>query len=108
MQKPLQLEFMEDAEDFLDNLPDKDRDKFLTYFELVESGQMGTWFKKLSGQENLWEFRVKSYRLFAFYSEQEDSLVICTHGFVKKQQRTPLKELKKAQSLKRTYHEDGS
>ena len=33
------------------------------------------------------------------------SLIICTHGFIKKDQKTPLKEIEKAESLMKLYYQ---
>ena len=63
-------------------------------------------FKKLTGTD-FWEFRTHhsgmSYRLIAFWDKKERSLVVCTHGFVKKSQRTPEKEIAKAESIRLDY-----
>lgn len=51
-------------------------------------------FSKLEGTE-IWEFRTLynkvRYRLFAFWDTQQDTLVIATHGIIKKTQKTPKK-----------------
>ena len=57
-------------------------------------------FKKLSDQ--IWEFRTKyqkkEFRLLAFWDKRDNknTLVICTHGFIKKTQKVPRKEIEKA------------
>ena len=43
------------------------------------------------------------YRLFAFWDMDKKALVICTHGIVKKQQKTPIKEIKKAEQIRKEY-----
>jgi phage-related protein len=64
-------------------------------------------FKKLSGE--IWEFRTrykgKQIRLFAFWdkSGDESALVIATHGLIKKTQKTPKKEIDKAEQLRKDY-----
>jgi phage-related protein len=45
------------------------------------------------------------YRLFAFWVKEDNVLVICTHGIVKKRQKTPIKEIEKADKLRRKYLE---
>lgn len=63
--------------------------------------------KKLN--KYIWEFRIlynnKSYRLFAFWDNRvnNNTLVIATHGIVKKTNKTPLKEIKKAEALRENY-----
>ena len=63
-------------------------------------------FKKM-GDSDIWEFRTlyggMSYRLLAFCDTDEEILVIVTNGFVKKTQKTPLKEIAKAEELRKLY-----
>lgn len=63
-------------------------------------------FKKL-GDTEIWEFRTlwqgMAYRLFAFWDNDEETLVIATHGLVKKSQKTPKSEIKKAIAKKRIF-----
>ena len=63
-------------------------------------------FKKLKGSD-IWEFRTKYngsiYRVFAFWDTEADTLVITTHGIIKKTQKTPSKEIQKAESIRREY-----
>lgn len=63
-------------------------------------------FKKL-GDTDIWEFRALyngiQYRLFAFWDTEEDTLVVATHGIVKKTQKTPTKEIAKAEAIRRNY-----
>ncbi len=64
-------------------------------------------FKKLN--ENIWEFRTKyqnkQIRLFAFWerTKNKDTLVIATHGIIKKTHKTPKKEIEKAEKLRIAY-----
>lgn len=62
-------------------------------------------FKKLT--EEIWEFRTTynkiAYRLFAFWDESENTVVVATHGILKKTAKTPKKEIDKAKSLKIEY-----
>nr|MBP6386021.1 type II toxin-antitoxin system RelE/ParE family toxin [Pseudarcicella sp.] len=59
----------------------------------------------------IWEFRTlynnKSYRLFAFWdkTEEQEVLVIATHGIIKKTQKTPVKEINKAEEIRKEYFE---
>ena len=60
-------------------------------------------FKKLSGTE-IWEFRIlykrTKYRLFAFWDNKRNSFVVCTHGIIKKTDKTPQKEIDKANNIR--------
>ncbi len=67
-------------------------------------------FKKLDDTD-IWEFRTqyngKQYRLLAFWDKIKsvDTLVIVTHGFIKKTQKTPPKEIEKANEIMKEYYE---
>ncbi|MFC5626886.1 type II toxin-antitoxin system RelE/ParE family toxin [Algoriphagus winogradskyi] len=66
-------------------------------------------FKKLKGE--IWEFRTlyqKTYfRLFAFWdkSDSQDTVVISTHGLIKKTGKIPNSEIEKAERLRINYFE---
>ena len=63
-------------------------------------------FKKLENSE-IWEFRTlynkTAYHLFAFWDKDKDTLVIATHGIIKKTQKTPSKEIAKAETIRKEY-----
>ncbi len=63
-------------------------------------------FKKLKGSD-IWEFRTKYsgsiYRIFAFWDTENDTLVVTTHGIIKKTQKTPSKEIKRAEDIRIEY-----
>ena len=44
-----------------------------------------------------------SYRLFAFWDTSSNSIVIVTHGFIKKTQKTPKKEIARAEEIRKQY-----
>jgi len=58
-------------------------------------------------EDGIYEIRIKSgsdiYRIFSFFDEGK--LVILLHGFTKKSQKLPRKEIKKAIELRRKYYE---
>jgi len=64
-------------------------------------------FKKLDGE--IWEFRSKylgnQNRLLAFWDKTDKTatLVLATHGFVKKDQKVPKKEIDKAERIRQEY-----
>ena len=64
-----------------------------------------TYFKKLEATNGIWEVRVKLgtniYRLFSFWDK--NNLVVLTHGIIKKNQKTPAKEIKQAEEYKKDY-----
>ncbi len=104
------VRFLEPAKEFLDKLDKKSREKIL--FNIWKSRETNDprLFKKLTGE--IWEFRTvfksQQYRLFAFWDKQGDqlTLVVATHGFIKKTQKTPKKEFEKAAQLRKDYFEN--
>jgi len=66
-------------------------------------------FKKL--QDDIWEFRKKfgglQIRLLAFWdkSDNKNTLVIATHGFIKKVDKVPANEIHRAVRLRNKYYE---
>jgi phage-related protein len=42
--------------------------------------------------------------MLAFWGKTQNALVIATHGFIKKSQKTPLKEIEKAEQIMRKYY----
>ena len=44
------------------------------------------------------------FRMLAFWDKTQNALVIATHGFIKKSQKTPLKEIEKAEQIMRKYY----
>ena len=66
-------------------------------------------FKKLT--DEIWEFRTlynkTTYRLFAFWDKthKSDTVVISTHGLIKKTDKTPQNDLEKAERLRKKYFE---
>jgi len=105
------IDFLEDAFEFLENLSEKARNKI--YFNLKKASLTNDvkLFKKLKNTE-IWEFRTlynkTQYRLLAFWDKRDNknTLVICTNGFIKKTQKTPKSEIKKAESIRTEYFEN--
>lgn len=107
MNQKFQIEMLPEVIEFLENLDEKTRRKI--YYNLKKSQFItdDEIFKKIN--KFIWEFRTiygnKSYRLFAFWDNREknNSLVIATHGIIKKTNKTPLGEIKKAEDLRANY-----
>jgi len=97
--------FMDEAWQFIQSLDEKIKDKVTFNMEKSREIHDPELFKKLN--KNIWEFRTKyanrQVRLFAFWSPDEKALVVCTHGIYKRTQKTPLKEIVKAQRLRVSY-----
>lgn len=64
-----------------------------------------TYFDHMTGTDGLWEIKAKLgsniFRVFCCFDE--GNLVILLNGFQKKAQKTPRKEIKKAERLKNEY-----
>ena len=95
------------AIDFLDSLDEKSRDKIIYNIDKASFINDPKLFKKLKGQ--IWEFRTlykkKQYRLLAFWDKEDkmETLVISTHGFVKKTSKVPSAEAERAENLRKEY-----
>lgn len=63
------------------------------------------WVKKLKSVDNLYEIRsaVHGNQQRAIYFKVVEDEYVITHGFTKKSQKTPLKEIKKAKRRKNKY-----
>ena len=96
-----------EADAFLDTLRQDIKDKIVYNVDKVANGYMDKdLFKKLDGTD-IWEFRTLykgiQYRLLAFWDTDAETLVIATHGFVKKTRKTPSKEINKAEAIRKLY-----
>ena len=99
--------YLEEALSFIESIPKSAGDKLLEIVHRVELGERNpVIFSKLEGTE-ICEFRTLynkvKYRLFAFWDTQTDTLVIATHGIIKKTQKTPKKEIAKAERIRQEY-----
>lgn len=103
----IRVAFMDEAKEFIYSLPEKVQKKITYNFLRVEGGEKDKeLFKKLEGSE-IWELRTLfngiCYRLFAFWDTEAGALIVTTHGIVKKTQKTPKKEVAKAEALRKEY-----
>lgn len=104
-----QLALLDEAKDFLQSLPQQAHKKILYNVWRVAGGEKNReLFKKLDNSE-IWEFRTLyngiAYRLFAFWDTDAQTLVVATHGIIKKTQKTPKKEIARAEAIKKQYFE---
>lgn len=97
--------YMEAAVSYLESLPEKVQDKISFNISKSRYFMDKELFKKLN--DNIWEFRTryqgKTYRLLAFWDNETGNLVVATHGFIKKSQKTPTGEIAKAEALRKEY-----
>jgi len=107
MKPKYRIEFLDEAVEFLNELNEKAREKIYYNLKKSQIKNDNTLFKKLTGE--IWEFRTlhkrTQYRLFAFWdkTDKTDTLVISIHGIEKKTQKTPKKEIEKAENLRKQY-----
>ncbi|MEE1215738.1 MAG: type II toxin-antitoxin system RelE/ParE family toxin [Bacteroidaceae bacterium] len=99
--------FLEEARAFFASLSLQVRNKILYNIDKVEGGVISSdLFKKLEGTD-IWEFRTQyngiQYRLFAFWDTDQETLVVATHGIVKKVWKIPIKEIVKAEEIRKQY-----
>src|SRR5690606_3510519 len=95
------VELMPEAIAFLDSLDDKTREKIYYNIKKAQFVNDNELFKKIS--DFIWEFRTlynsKAYGLFSFWdkTDGQKTLVVATHGILKKTQKTPPGEIRKAE-----------
>jgi phage-related protein len=97
------------VEEYLESLTAKQAQKVVWGLQIIEELEVvpRQYFKKLVNTDDIWEVRVQLgnniFRLLGFLDGNE--LVILTHGFVKKTQKTPPQEIAVAEQRKRDYIE---
>jgi phage-related protein len=110
MEQFFEIEFLDEAFAFLQSLERKHYGKILYNIRKAQIENDPELFKKLN--DDIWEFRTSyqglQYRLLAFWDKTfpTETLVICTHGFIKKQNKVPSREIKKAVQMRKKYFED--
>lgn len=109
MKKLYEIVFLQDAFDFLCTLDRKQHEKMLYVIRKSQIKPDAALFKKLNFE--IWEFRLLyeglQFRLLAFWdkTDNEQTLVIAAHGFLKKSSKVPLQELQKAIHIRTKYFE---
>ena len=94
---------LQEADEFIAELPDKAREKVFYNIRKVRGGiKDPELFTKL-GDSGIWEFRTAwqgmAYRLLSFWDKDSETLVVATHGFSKKTQKTPKSEIEHAKDI---------
>ena len=103
----IEITFMDTAEEFMLSLPEKVQRKITYNLLRIEGGEVNSeLFKKLENTE-IWELRTLfdgiCYRMFAFWDKEIGALIVVTHGMVKKTQKTPKKEIARAEAIRKEY-----
>lgn len=97
------------VKEFLDSLSMSVFQKVIWTFELLKSQpRISTdYLKKMKSTDDIWEVRIKkgsnAYRIFCFFDN--DELVVLTNGIIKKTQKTPKQDIKRAERYKKDYFE---
>ena len=105
--KFFETKFLEEADNFISQLNPKTIQKIFYNIDLAEQTNDPYLFKKL--QHDIWEFKTKfsglQIRLLAFWdkSDNKATLVIATHGFIKKVDKVPANEIHRAIRLRDNY-----
>ncbi|NDV59843.1 type II toxin-antitoxin system RelE/ParE family toxin [Bacteroides sp. 519] len=108
VKRKFEVAYLQEALEFLQDIEDKARDKIIYNIDKATYVMDPKLFKKLEDTD-IWEFRTqynnKQYRLLAFWDKtgEKDTLVIATHGFIKKTDKTPLREIEKANNIMKEY-----
>lgn len=101
------IAYGDDFVNFYRNQDTKVREKIEFVLDLVRFERMvpKKFFKLLENTDGIWEIRVittfKSIRILCF--QDKGDLVVLTNCFLKKTRKTPGKEIKKAEKLKKEY-----
>ena len=101
--------FLEEANEFIAELDSKAARKIFYNIDLAEQTNDPRLFKKLTNE--IWELRTKfgglQIRLLAFWdkTDNHETLVIATHGFIKKVDKVPENEIDRANRLRNKYFE---
>jgi len=104
------VKFLEEATEFIDKLDEKTRDKIIYNIWKARASNDKELFKKL--HDDIWEFRTlynkTYYRLFAFWdkTDKSETVVISTHGFIKKTDKTPKTEIDKVKKIQEKYFKE--
>lgn len=106
-----ETKFLEEADEFISQLDPKTIKKIFYNIDLAEQTNDPKLLKKL--QNDIWEFRTNFAGLqiipktfgIAFWdkSDNKETLVIATHGFIKKVDKVPTNEIDRAIRLRDKY-----
>lgn len=109
--KKRELIFFKDYfRNFYKSLTKKVQTKIIWTFKIIEDLDRipEIYFKHLENTDGLYEIRIQMgsdiYRIFCFFDDK--NIVVVGHGFQKKTQKTPLKEIEKAQKIRKEYYDE--
>jgi phage-related protein len=107
MKKKFEVILLGEVWDFLESIEQKAKEKIFYNIDKSKYITDAELFKKLD--DDIWEFRTKYiktyYRILAFWdkTEKTETLVVATHGIIKKTDKVPKGEIEKARAIMRLY-----
>ncbi len=98
-------------EEFYNSLPTKDRNKLRATIDMIEKAGIQPaiqleWVKKLNSEIYEIQSKISSNIQRALYFHIKNNQYIITHGFTKKTQKTPIKEIIRAKQIKQEFEEE--
>ena len=98
-------------EEFYNPLPTKDRNKLRATIDMIEKAGIQPaiqleWVKKLNSEIYEIRSKISSNIQRALYFHIKNNQYIITHGFTKKTQKTPIKEIIRAKQIKQEFEEE--
>ncbi len=109
MKSKFEMVLLQGVWELFDILDEKAKEKIIYNIDKSKYLNDPELFKKLDNE--IWEFRTKYngkyYRLFAFWDKMDKSetLVVATHGIIKKMDRISKTEIEKAKTIMKVYFE---
>lgn len=109
MKKKFEVILLGEVWDLFDTIDEKSKGKILYNIDKAKYVNDPELFKKL--EDLIWEFRTKYkktyYRLFSFWdkTDKTETLVVATHGIIKKTDKIPKVEIEKAKAIMKQYFE---
>ena len=107
MDTKFEVIFLEQAINFMSKIDAKSKKKIYYNIDKAKLANVPELFKKLD--DKIWEFRTKyiglQYRLLAFWdkSDKNETLVLATHGVIKKTDKVSKSDIKKAKIIMAEY-----
>lgn len=107
MTKLFEITFLDEAFQFVKSLDKKHAEKIIYNIRKSQIEIDPKIFKKL--RDDIWEFRTLyqglQYRLLAFWdkTDNNNTLVVSTHGFIKKRSKVSDSEIERAKQLRTLY-----
>lgn len=107
MIKRFETKLLEEAFEFIEKQNPKTRVKIFQNIRRAELHSDSKFFKKLTGE--IWEFRTLysgiQYRILSFWDKEDkmETLVLATHGIIKKTSKVDKREISKAQKIREIY-----